>query len=43
VPQRVRDGLLGDPVDDFFWFGLTIAPSAMGAIALPVAVGSWSR
>jgi monovalent cation:H+ antiporter-2, CPA2 family len=38
VPQRVRDGLLGDPVDDFFWFGLTIAPSAMGAIALPVAV-----
>ena len=22
----------------FFWFGLTIAPSAMGAIALPVAV-----
>jgi CPA2 family monovalent cation:H+ antiporter-2 len=23
----------------FFWFGLTIAPTAMGAVALPVAVG----
>jgi hypothetical protein len=38
VPLRDTFGAIFSPQASFFWFGLTIAPSDIGRIALPVAV-----